>query len=197
MPFVHLLSQCSPLTSAAPTVYHEADPVAFTLNAAVDARYAKLIKPVAIPSSTQSLLTNVSNAYHRVSRMFDVSSLWGGGGGNSASAAKQAEPDEKDAKEQAEKTEDAQAEVAAQGKAAAAAATVEGAGAAPSKVKVSAGATAKATRPPGMKRMPSERPRFGMGRDEFEWVGRAEKRMRALNPSCTIDHYLPAEGLNA
>jgi hypothetical protein len=24
--------------------------------------------------------------------------------------------------------------------------------------------------------MPSERPKYGMGKDEFEWVGRAEKR---------------------
>lgn len=67
--------------------------------------------------------------------------------------------------------------------------------------------------------MPSERPKYGMGRDEFEWVGRAEKRcvffssspsfshplltvpsslcsFRALNPSGTCDYVLPAEGVN-
>ncbi|GAA5839354.1 hypothetical protein JCM9279_005915 [Rhodotorula babjevae] len=175
-------------------VYHEADPVAFCLNAAVDARYAKLIKPVPIPSSTQSLLTNVSNAYHRLGKMFDVSSLWGGT--SAASAAKMAEPDEKDAKAQADKTSEAQAHAAAQGKAAAdAAAEME---AASSASTASAGAKPRPKgRPQGMKRMPSERPRFGMGRNEFEWVGRAEKRMRALNPGCSVDHFLPAEGLNA
>lgn len=47
---------------------------------------------------------------------------------------------------------------------------------------------------PGSKRMPSEMPKFGMGKAEFEWVGRAEKRMKALNPSGTVDYFLPAEG---
>lgn len=37
-------------------------------------------------------------------------------------------------------------------------------------------------------------PKFGMGKAEFEWVGRAEKRMKALNPSGTVDYFLPAEG---
>ncbi|BGP49361.1 hypothetical protein JCM10450v2_005249 [Rhodotorula kratochvilovae] len=161
-------------------VYHEADPVAFCLNAAVDARYAKLIKPVAIPSSTQTLLQNLSDAYHRVSRILDVSSLWGG-----ASAAAAPTQAEKDAKEQATKTGEAQAALAAEAKAAANAAA-----------DADAGAAGKKRRPGGMKRLPSERPKFGMGKAEFEWVARAEKRMRALNPGATVDYFLPAEGLN-
>ncbi|GAA6052976.1 hypothetical protein JCM3770_001158 [Rhodotorula araucariae] len=167
-------------------VYHEADPVAFCLNAAVDARYAKLIKPVAIPSSTQTLLQNLSDAYHRVSRIFDVSSLWGGAGSSASAAETQAE---KDAREQATKTGVAQAALAAEAKAAANAA-VE------AEAKTRAAAGAHKRRPGGMKRLPSERPRFGMGKDEFEWVARAENRMRALNPGATVDYFLPAEGFN-
>jgi len=124
--------------------------------------------------------------------MFDVSSLWGGT--SAASAAKMAEPDEKDAKAQADKTSEAQAHAAAQGKAAAdAAAELDASSASTS----ASGKPRPKGRPQGMKRMPSERPKFGMGRNEFEWVGRAEKRMRALNPGCSVDHFLPAEGLNA
>ncbi|GAA6010035.1 hypothetical protein JCM10207_007528 [Rhodosporidiobolus poonsookiae] len=142
-------------------VYHEVDPVVFTLNAAVDARYAKLIKPVPIPSTTQTLLQNLSDAYTRVSRIFDWSSLWSGGG---------AQNTDEQAKEQAEKQEEEK------------------------KDKVDE--PVKAQRPAGLKRMPTERAKYGMGKDEFEWVTRAEKRMRALNPSGTIDYVLPAEGLN-
>ncbi|GAA5992871.1 hypothetical protein JCM10908_001383 [Rhodotorula pacifica] len=147
-------------------VYAEADPVAFALNAAVDARYSKLIKPVPIPSTNQTLLQNLSDAYHRVSRIFDMSSIWGGSSSNT-------EPKQTgdQAKEQAEKQVDKQAEATS-----------------PSK---------PAIRPlAALKRMPSERPRFGKGTSHFEWVERAEKRMKALNPSGCIDYFLPSDGIN-
>lgn len=38
-----------------------------------------MIKPIAISSTNQSLLQNLSETYTRVSRMFDVSSLWSSG----------------------------------------------------------------------------------------------------------------------
>lgn len=126
--------------------------MAFALNAAVDARYAKLIKPVPIPSTNQTLLQNLSDAYHRVSRIFDMSSLWGGG------AAAEAKPNADQAKEQADEQ----------------AAKHDG---------------DKATKPlpprplAALKRMPSERPRFGKGTDHFEWVERAGKS-RLLKLSC-------------
>ncbi|GAA5960704.1 hypothetical protein JCM8115_001804 [Rhodotorula mucilaginosa] len=147
-------------------VYAAADPVAFALNAAVDARYSKLIKPVPIPSTNQTLLQNLSDAYHRVSRIFDMSSLWGGGGGTAGEAKQTGE----EAKEQADKQADEQAE---------------------------AKSARPKTRPVGaMKRMPSERPRFGKGTSDNEWVERAEKRMKALNPSGCIDYFLPSDGIN-
>ncbi|GAA5868001.1 hypothetical protein JCM3774_001562 [Rhodotorula dairenensis] len=155
-------------------VYAEADPVAFALNAAVDARYSKLIKPVPIPSTNQTLLQNLSDAYHRVSRIFDMSSLWGGGGGGTTSSTEEAKPTGEQAKEQASKQADEQQ----------AAATTS-----PKRTS--------ATRPlGGMKRMPSERPRFGRGTSHHEWVERAEKRMKALNPSGCIDYFLPSDGIN-
>ncbi|GAA5973441.1 hypothetical protein JCM21900_006344, partial [Sporobolomyces salmonicolor] len=142
-------------------VYHEADPVAFALNPCVDVRYSKIIKPVPIPSSNQTLLQNLSTAYNRVSRVFDFSSLW------SSAPASTTEP--KQTGEQAKAQAKAQEREVTD--------TLEN----------------RKPRPPGLKRMPSERPKFGMGRDEFEWVARAEKRMKALNPSGTIDFVLPAE----
>lgn len=39
-------------------------------------RYSKLIKPIAIPSTNQTLLQNLTDTYSRVSRLFDVSSYW-------------------------------------------------------------------------------------------------------------------------
>ncbi|GAA5917665.1 hypothetical protein JCM5296_007440 [Sporobolomyces johnsonii] len=145
-------------------VYHEADPVAFALNPCVDVRYSKIIKPVPIPSSNQTLLQNLSDAYNRVSRVFDFSSLW--------SSAPASTPEPKQTGEQAKEQAKAQAK------------------------EVADKLEDRKPRPPGLKRMPSERPKFGMGRDEFEWVARAEKRMKALNPSGTIDFVLPGEGLN-
>ncbi|GAA5827388.1 hypothetical protein JCM11251_003790 [Rhodosporidiobolus azoricus] len=145
-------------------VYHETDPVVFALNPTVDARYAKLIRPVPIPSSNQTLLQNLSDAYHRVSRIFDFSYLW-----SSGEAKQTPEQVKEQAEKQAEETKDKVDD------------------------KVAA---AKARRPGAMKRMPSERPEYGMGKDEFEWVSRAEKRFKALNPSGTIDWVLPAEGVS-
>lgn len=182
-------------------VYHEADPVAFTLNAAVDARYAKLIKPVPIPSSTQTLLQNLSDAYHRVAKVFDMSSLWGGG----TSTTGDPKQGGKEAKEQAAKQEEEKDK--AQGGTPASPSTgsakkgegekvEQGAMAAVEALKAASAEATESKRPGFMKRMPSERPRFGMGRDEFEWVARAEKRMRALNPGSSVDYFLPAEGLN-
>ncbi|BGP17562.1 hypothetical protein JCM10213v2_005595 [Rhodosporidiobolus nylandii] len=153
-------------TDAVYNVYNEHDPIVFTLNPTVDARYSKLIKPIPIPSTNVTLLQNLSNAYSRVSAMFDFSSLW--------SSAPQPSAEERQG--QAEKLEQEKRE----------------------KVDVAAAkAKAKAApRPASMKRMPSERPKYGMGTSEHEWVSRAEKRMRALNPSGTCDFVLPAEGLN-
>ncbi|GAA5926724.1 putative carboxylic ester hydrolase [Sporobolomyces koalae] len=145
-------------------VYHEADPVAFALNPCVDVRYSKLIKPVPIPSSNQTLLQNLSSAYYRVSKIFDFSSLWG----TSTAAASSAKQTGTQAKEQTE----AQQKELEQSK-----------------------PTPRPIRPGG-KRMPSEMPKFRMGQEEFEWVGRAERRMKALNPSGTVDYFLPAEGIN-
>lgn len=39
-------------------------------------RYATLIKPIAISSTNQSLLQNLSETYNRVTKVFDFSSLW-------------------------------------------------------------------------------------------------------------------------
>ncbi|GAA5875342.1 hypothetical protein JCM8547_003209 [Rhodosporidiobolus lusitaniae] len=153
-------------------VYDETDPVAFALNATVDARYAKLIKPVPIPSSNVTLLQNLSDAYSRVSRIFDWSSLW-----TSSASASVAKPTPEQAKEQAVKQEEEERKV-----------KMDEMTRKEEKVKV--------RRPGGMKRMPSERPKYGMGKDEFEWVARAEKRFKALNPSGTCDYVLPAEGLS-
>ncbi|GAA5948867.1 hypothetical protein JCM3765_003936 [Sporobolomyces pararoseus] len=148
-------------------VYHEVDPVAFALNPTVDVRYSKLIKPVPIPSSNQTLLQNLSSAYYRVSKIFDFSSLWGS---SSSTANATAESTTKQTGTQAkEQTEEQQKELEE---------------------------SKKPPLRPGSKRMPSEMPKFGMGKAEFEWVGRAEKRMKALNPSGTVDYFLPAEGIN-
>lgn len=95
-----------------------------------------------------------------------MSSLWGGGGGTAGDAKQTGE----EAKEQADKQADEQAE---------------------------AKSARPKTRPVGaMKRMPSERPRFGKGTSDYEWVERAEKRMKALNPSGCIDYFLPSDGIN-
>ena len=95
-----------------------------------------------------------------------MSSLWGGGGGTAGEAKQTGE----EAKEQADKQADEQAE---------------------------AKSARPKTRPVGaMKRMPSERPRFGKGTSDNEWVERAEKRMKALNPSGCIDYFLPSDGIN-
>jgi hypothetical protein len=124
-------------------------------------RYSKLIKPVPIPSSNQTLLQNLSSAYYRVSKIFDFSSLWGSSAAAADSATKQTGSQAK------EQTEEQQKELE--------------------------GSTKPPLRP-GAKRMPSEMPKFNMGKAEFEWVGRAEQRFRALNPSGTVDYFLPAEG---
>ncbi|GAA6028832.1 hypothetical protein JCM8097_007416 [Rhodosporidiobolus ruineniae] len=76
-------------------VYHETDPVVFALNPTVDVHYAKIIKPVPIPSSNATLLQNLSDAYHRVSAIFDWSSLWSS-----------AQPTGEQAKEQAKKQDE-------------------------------------------------------------------------------------------
>ncbi|GAA5980777.1 hypothetical protein JCM11641_002647 [Rhodosporidiobolus odoratus] len=157
-------------------VYHETDPIVFAANPTVDRRYAKLIKPVPIPSTNQTLLQNLSNAYTRVSRIFDWSSLWQTA---SSSSTDDPKPSAEEAQEQADTVEQEKKDKVEEPVAAA-----------------KAHAQARMPRPPGIKRMPSERPKYGMGRDAFEWVGRAEKRMRALNPSGTIDYVLPAEGIN-
>lgn len=152
-------------------VYHESDPVAFALNPCVDVRYSKLIKPVPIPSSNQTLLQNLSSAYYRVSKIFDFSSLWGSNAASTTTTTSATDSVPKQSGEQAkEQTEEQQKELD------------QSVGSAPPKLR------------PGTKRMPSEMPKFGMGRAEFEWVGRAEKRMKGLNPSGTVDYFLPAEG---
>jgi hypothetical protein len=169
-------------------VYHASDPVAFALNPCVDVspdhrrflsegcahnvlsqvRYSKLIKPVPIPSSNQTLLQNLSSAYYRVSKIFDFSSLWGSS--STTAAAAPASATKQSGAQAKEQTEEQQKEL-----------------------DDSKPASAVPLRP-GTKRMPSEMPKFGMGKAEFEWVGRAEKRMKALNPSGTVDYFLPAEG---
>ncbi|KAM0791761.1 hypothetical protein ACM66B_004026 [Microbotryomycetes sp. NB124-2] len=55
-------------------VFYETDPVAFALNATVDVEYARLIKPIPIPSTNHTLLENLSETYQRVSKMFTWSS---------------------------------------------------------------------------------------------------------------------------
>ncbi|BGP01102.1 hypothetical protein JCM10021v2_004798 [Rhodotorula toruloides] len=146
-------------------VYQETDPVAFLLAPTVDVRYAKLIKPVAIPSSNQTLLQNLSDAYHRVSKIFDMSSLWGSSGATTTEDGKPKSGEE--AKEQTVKQEQEKEKSAK-----------------------------PARRPSGPKRMPTERVKSGAGSAEYEWVSRAEKRMKALNASGTVDFYLPSEGIS-
>lgn len=145
-----------------------------SLSLVLQVRYSKLIKPVPIPSSNQTLLQNLSSAYYRVSKIFDFSSLWGSS--TTAAAASASKQSGAQAKEQAEQqkqeTTSRLNEI---------------------KQEASKQASEHAARP-GNKRMPSEMPKFGMGKAEFEWVGRAEKRMKALNPSGTVDYFLPAEG---
>ncbi|KAK4050662.1 hypothetical protein OIV83_003388 [Microbotryomycetes sp. JL201] len=51
-------------------VFYETDPVAFALNPTVDVEYARLIKPIPIPSTNHTLLENLSETYQRVSKMF-------------------------------------------------------------------------------------------------------------------------------
>ncbi|BGP25715.1 DDHD domain containing protein [Rhodotorula toruloides] len=146
-------------------VYQETDPVAFLLAPTVDVRYAKLIKPVAIPSSNQTLLQNLSDAYHRVSKIFDMSSLWGSSGATTAEDGKPKSGEEaKGQTVQQEKEKEASVK--------------------------------PARRPSGPKRMPTERVKSGAGSAEYEWVSRAEKRMKALNASGTVDFYLPSEGIS-
>jgi hypothetical protein len=52
-------------------VYALLDPIAYTMNATVDAEYANRIKPVAIPSQTSSLLGTLGDSISRVSKLFD------------------------------------------------------------------------------------------------------------------------------
>ncbi|ORY84668.1 DDHD domain-domain-containing protein [Leucosporidium creatinivorum] len=109
-------------------VYHETDPVAFALNATVDVKYSTLIKPIAISSTNQSLLQNLSETYNRVSRVFDFSALWS----STSTAPPEQAPTEEELVEEASKTRLKE----------------EG----PPKV------TPFPKRPGGGKRMPSERP---------------------------------------
>lgn len=147
-------------------VYHQTDPVAFALNATVDVVYAhsplpssppsltappnsysRQIKPIAIPSTNITLLQNLSDTYNRVSRLFDVSTLW------SSSEAPE---------EVVEVIEEEVLGVKADEE---------------KKVRKEKGpptsASARPMRPGGLKRMPSEKP---MGKEEFVRVDRAERR---------------------
>lgn len=181
-------------------VYNETDPVAFALNAAVDVGYSRIIKPIAIPSSNTTLLQNLTETYSRVSKMFDVSSLWSSASTNTNATAAGPEADD-DTKQSAvsgvkkdnetlkatasSKTKSEEpgsekikslsttsaAKIALERMKEAAAA---GRSVKPSATVVNAGPAAARPKRPGVaKRMPSERP---MSSREFEIVSRAEKR---------------------
>ncbi|KAK4702406.1 hypothetical protein P7C70_g3817, partial [Phenoliferia sp. Uapishka_3] len=154
-------------------VFAEADPVAFSLNATVDVKYSRLIKPIAIPSTNVTLMQNLSETYLRVSKMFNVSSLWASG---ETKAVEVAEAAEEKVHQQQKVEADAAEAIEAKDKV----------------LKMPAGKAA--VRPgKGMKRMPSERP---MPKQEFIKIERAEKRFKALNPRGCLDFYLPSEGYN-
>ncbi|KAM0752102.1 hypothetical protein T439DRAFT_354980 [Meredithblackwellia eburnea MCA 4105] len=68
-------------------VYNESDPVAFNLNAAVDVKYARMIKPIAIPSTNVTLLQNLTDTYNRVTKLWNVAGLWSSGEAKSADVA--------------------------------------------------------------------------------------------------------------
>lgn len=87
-----------------------------------------MIKPIAISSTNHTLLQNLSETYSKVSRLFDVSSLWSS---SSTAATTQDEEAKKIAKEG---TKD------------------------PPTRKGSAGPPPVKPKRPGQKRMPSERP---------------------------------------
>lgn len=130
-------------------------------------RYSQIIKPIAIPSSTTTLLQNLSDTYTRVSKLFDVSSLWSSASASKTASKAQAEVDS-GAIEQQKKADDAKKSDGPrvafdEVKNAAAAATTAAAHAAKSPKRPGAG-----------KRMPSERP---MSNKEFEVISRAEKRL--------------------
>ncbi|KAL8292387.1 hypothetical protein RQP46_000999 [Phenoliferia psychrophenolica] len=148
-------------------VYAQTDPVAFSLNATVDAQYSRLIRPIAIPSTNTTLLQNLSDTYARVSRMFDVSSLWASGEAKAAEVADAVE-EKVHQQQRAEAGDETQDGVP----------KMKGPVARPGK---------------GLKRMPSEKP---MSEAEFVRIERAEKRFKALNPRGCIDFYLPSEGYN-
>ncbi|SCV73522.1 BQ2448_7448 [Microbotryum intermedium] len=154
-------------------VYHETDPVAFALNATVDREYAKLIKPIAIPSTNSTLLENLTETYSRISNVLDISRFW-------------SSPEKKTAVEPSDN------EVSRKKKSGPEAASTEKLedGQIPSKASTKPKVP---VRRPTSKRMPSEMP---MGKREFEFVSRAEQRFNALNPQGCVDFYMPAEGLN-
>lgn len=108
-----------------------------------------MIKPIAISSTNHTLLQNLAETYSKVSRLFDVSSLWS----SSSSTAATSEQKEKDDEAKKALKESTQPTRKGSG----------GAGPPPVKPK----------RPGQNKRMPSERP---MSVRDFEVVSRAEKR---------------------
>lgn len=61
-------------------IYATSDPVAYSLNAAVDRSYSKKIKPISIQSSNKTLMERLGTTYERVSKLFDVAALFGGSG---------------------------------------------------------------------------------------------------------------------
>lgn len=66
-------------------VYNVVDPVACTLNATVDADYAKIVKPVAINSVTTSMLSDyASKATSFISSLIPSLPSFGGGGAKAA-----------------------------------------------------------------------------------------------------------------
>ncbi|KDE07713.1 hypothetical protein MVLG_01987 [Microbotryum lychnidis-dioicae p1A1 Lamole] len=154
-------------------VYHETDPVAFALNATVDREYAKLIKPIAIPSTNSTLFENLSDTYSRISNVLDISRFWSSPEKNEAlEGSKNEGPPGSNSG-----TEAYSAEKVGRGQ---------------SSSNLAAKPKMPARRPTN-KRMPSEMP---MGKREFESVSRAEQRFKALNPQGCIDFYMPAEGIN-
>ena len=109
-----------------------------------------MIKPIAISSTNHTLLQNLAETYSKVSRLFDVSSLW------SSSSA------EKDKDKADGKTEDEAKKI-----------TAEATKDAPARKGSAGPPPVKPKRPGQNKRMPSERP---MSVRDFEVVSRAEKR---------------------
>lgn len=109
-------------------------------------RYAKLIKPIAIPSTNHTLLENLSETYQRFSKMLTWSS-------NSTTDKDKTEEQSSDKAEgdEANKTDDAEGKPPAS----------------------KAVPPPPLTKRPTNKRMPSERP---MNQQEFEAISRAERR---------------------